>query len=141
MKDKLFISLILVVLALVVGGLFWYGERVIYLKANTGYSVLSFKSADDSISIEKEDFDTLTFSIRGFESEIKEYNIKILVDDIEIDSLSKKIGREIIVFEPTKKVKKQLMSSDIKSLFKYTVIAHWDGKEEFITKKVQIDEE
>lgn len=141
MKDKLFISLILVVLALVAGGLFWYGERVIHLKASIGYSVLSFKSADDSISTEKEDFDTLTFSIRGFESEIREYNIKILVDDIEIDSLSREIGREIIVFEPTKKLKKQLMSSSTKNLFKYTVVAYWDGKEEFITKKVQVDEE
>lgn len=140
MKDKLFISLILVILALAVGGLFWHGERVIHLKASTGYSVLSFESTEDSISIEQKDFGALIFSIHSFESDVKQYEMRIIIDDVEIDSLSKEIGREIIIFKPTKKVKEYLESASTENLFEYTVIAYWNDRDEFITKKVQIDE-
>lgn len=127
-------------LVVFVGLLFWYGEQVIGGASDPGYSVLSFKSASDEISLEEKDLDAMIFFIHNMEERGLEYKVVIFVDDREVDFFERKINFDKFFFKPAAPLKKHIEGLEKNEFFEFKVVVYWGDKEEFITKKIKKNE-
>lgn len=140
MKENFFNIVLVGMLAVFVGFLFWYGEKVVGGVPDPGYSVLSFKTASKTINLEEGNLDTMIFFIHNIEKEAHNYNVSMLINGEKIDSFERKIGFDKLFFKPAAPLKRHIGELDNGVTFEFKVVARWDDKEEFITKKITKDE-
>lgn len=83
------IRFILLILAIAIGGLFWYGEKTIK-KANQSFTSVGFENPNDKTS--------LVFFINNHQEKDDEYTITYLINNASIDS------EKITVLAKSKKI-------------------------------------
>ena len=140
MKENFFNILLVGMLAVFMGFLFWYGEKVIGGVPDPGYTVLSFKSKAELINLEKEEFDAMIFSIHNIEKEARDYSVSMYIDGEKIDSFERRIGFDKLFFKPEAPLKNYIEKLDRGMLFEFKVVVSWNEKKEFITKRIIKDE-
>ena len=138
MKQKTLIISISIIMLLFIGLIFQYGEKVIYENSNKGFSVFSFVSPQFILEKDHDISLSLPIKIQNNENDKKKYSVVYVIDDFEIENLEVDIlGGNEEVIDPPQKVFDYLK---IRTNGDYLInnLINWDDKQEFLTKRLTI---